>query len=195
MKSDKSIRARWRSLFGDCPPLGFLLRESFPDRWLRIHSLRSGKRYPETAVEVATMLSRHNTVATELLGDGAPCVVIANPAPNPLHARGQRSRRQLDALGFRPVMIVEEPDTPVGADGWHIPLSAASIRWREGALNDVLEDVAHDLVSPLLIVAIESGRVYAPYDGGADLFLCSPAERDAHRERWSEWLPTHSSGL
>ena len=39
----------WAEWFPDAPPVGFLLREAVPDRWLRIHSLTGSRRYPASA--------------------------------------------------------------------------------------------------------------------------------------------------
>ena len=192
---DDSFRALWRSFYGDCPPVGFLLQETFPERWFRIHSLPASKRYAETAVELATILSRHNTVATDVLGESAPCVVVTHPHVNPLASRRPRSGRQLDALGLEPLMTVLEENPRDPDEGWKIPLVAAHIRWHPQALDDVLADVSEDIVGPLLIVATESGRVYAPYDGGADLFVGSKEERDELRARYADWLSPHPSGL
>lgn len=192
---DDSFRSLWRSHYGDCPPLGFLLQETFPERWFRIHSLPGSKRYAETAVELGTILSRHNTVATELLGADAPCVLVTHPHVNPLASRRPRSGRQLDALGLETLMIVVEESPRDPDEGWKIPLAAAHIRWRPDALDDVLADVSEDIIGPMLIVSTKTGRVYAPYDGGADLFVGSSAERDELRSRYAEWLSPHPSGL
>lgn len=192
---DDSFRALWRSFYGDCPPLGFLLQETFPDRWVRIHSLPGSKRYAETAVELATVLSRHNTVATDLLGESAACVLVTHPHVNPLASRRPRSGRQLDALDLRPLMTVVEEHPVDPAESWRIPLVAAHITWHATTLDDILADVAEDIIGPLLVVAVATGCVYAPYDGGADLFLPSAEERDAFRARHAEWLSPHPSGL
>jgi hypothetical protein len=38
-------------------------------------------------------------------------------------------------------------------------------------------------------------RLYDPYDGGADVILCTWAERDAVKERHRAWLSKHSWSL
>lgn len=37
--------------------------------------------------------------------------------------------------------------------------------------------------------------LYHPYDGGVDVILPTPAERDTLKERHQTWLSTHPSGL
>ncbi|MFC5905114.1 hypothetical protein ACFQ60_47815 [Streptomyces zhihengii] len=39
------------------------------------------------------------------------------------------------------------------------------------------------------------GRVYHPADGGADVFLATPEERDQTRDRQIDWLSSYPSGL
>ncbi|WP_434094648.1 DUF3885 domain-containing protein [Streptomyces hyaluromycini] len=34
-----------------------------------------------------------------------------------------------------------------------------------------------------------------PYDGGADVILVTPAERDGVRDRHADWLSGHPAGL
>lgn len=192
---DDSFRAFWRSHYGDCPPVGFLLRETFPERWFRIHSLPGSKRYAESAAELSVLLARHNTVVTDLLGEGAPCMIIADPdyAPHdPARARGER---QFAALGLQPLMTIVESEPKDIDRAWALSLAAARIEWRPRALDDVLTDVANHLLGPLLIVSETSGRIYAPYDGGADLFLSSSAERDELRSKYASWLSADPSGL
>ena len=63
-----------------------------------------------------------------------------------------------------------------------------------GSLDPLIRSVAEDQIQALL-VSLESGRVYAPYDGGADLFLRSAAERDLMQKRYQQWLSSHPEGL
>jgi hypothetical protein len=43
-----------------------------------------------------------------------------------------------------------------------------------------------------LLVNLDSGQVYAPYDGGADLFYSTEFARDNARERFAAWLQSLS---
>ena len=67
---------RWAAWYGATPPIGFLLREEYPDRWLRIHSLRSAARYPRSGWDYAELIRRHNTIANHVLGPGAESAFI-----------------------------------------------------------------------------------------------------------------------
>jgi hypothetical protein len=192
---DDDFLTFWRSHYGDCPPAGFLLLETFPERWFRIHSLPESRRYAETAREMSALLARHNAVATDVLGDGAPCVVVTRTEYNPRVGRAARGSVQFARLGLKPLVVVTANNPKDTGAGWSIPLAYARLDWKPGALDDVLADVANALLGPFLVASEATGRVYAPYDGGADLFLGSPAERDEFRSRYTAWLPSHPSGL
>lgn len=191
---DEAFLTFWRSHYGDCPPVGFLLRESFPTRWFRIHSLPEAKRYAETARELVTVLTRQNTIASDLLGADSPAVLVASPSHTPVLVRPARGERQFSRLPLEPLMILTEGDVD-GKTPWSIPLSSVRIHWQAGALDDVLADVANDLLKPFAVVSSTTARVFAPYDGGADLILASEAERDEFRMKYEAWLSPHPSGL
>jgi hypothetical protein len=149
--------ALWRGWFPDVPPVGHLLRDAYPERWLRVHSLPGSKRYAGTDAEWGELLRRMNAVATDVLGEGA-CALV-----EPAWAE----------------------------DEWGAPVEAT---WRSGAFDALLRRVADD-ETRAVFVALDSGRVFAPYDGGADLFLRDAVERDAFRARYGAWLSAHPLGL
>ncbi len=73
----ENIKSWWRSFYGAAMPISHILREEIPDRWMRIHSLPESKRYADTSGEYSLLLSRHNEVATEVLGSQSQCVLFA----------------------------------------------------------------------------------------------------------------------
>ncbi len=198
------LKEQWRSWYDKAPPLGHVLREQHPERWLRIHSLPESRRYPATPSDWTELLARHNTVATELLGDGAPCLLFAvriafegQPMPEPF-------QDELEALtGLRPTVLGR------ASEGWpgqaaleghdydvdNVWFTAAKVRWQRGAFDPLLRVIANDELHGVLFAAQETGHVYAPYDGGADLFFRDSGERDAARERYRAWLSSHPAGL
>ncbi|WP_441350855.1 DUF3885 domain-containing protein [Streptomyces araujoniae] len=47
----------------------------------------------------------------------------------------------------------------------------------------------------VLVTDTQMLRIHHPYDGGADVFLTTPGERDQMRDRHADWLSSHPSGL
>src|SRR5690242_3897509 len=78
----------WQQVYPNSPPIGYLLRQEYEDRWFRIHTLPESKRYPETEAEYQEILRRHNLLLDDLLGEQGEFVLITtgysettNPAP------------------------------------------------------------------------------------------------------------------
>ncbi|MFJ6083916.1 hypothetical protein ACIQI8_21195 [Streptomyces sp. NPDC092369] len=55
--------------------------------------------------------------------------------------------------------------------------------------------VADDTLAAVFVADTELRRFHCPYDGGADVILTTPGERDVLRERYADWLPLNSAGL
>jgi hypothetical protein len=71
-----ALTRRWHWAWGQCPPVGHLLRGYLRDRWVRLHSLPGSKRYPASEADYATVLHRHNTVLGELGAAGVYLITM-----------------------------------------------------------------------------------------------------------------------
>jgi hypothetical protein len=179
----------WTAEFGPTPPLGHRLRIAYPGRWLRIHSLPGSKRYPSDPAELELLLARHQALADELLGSGGRCWLLTptwEPAPI-------GSRRQLaGCFGPREFECVGgeyDPETEIHAAYWALESS-----WQAAREREVLVAVANDEQRALWL-ADATHEIYAPYDGGADLILASPARRATLANRYAHWLSRRPDGL
>ena len=76
MMNQSASLIAWNQCFPKAAPAGFLCRDVYSDRWLRIHSLPDSKRYAESESERAEILRRHNTVACDMLGEGSECFLF-----------------------------------------------------------------------------------------------------------------------
>lgn len=185
------LRTWWQAEFGACPPVGYRLRETFPRRWVRFHSLPDAKRYAETDSEALEILRRYNTVASALLGDGEPIVVVYTAysdteAPTP-PADHPAVLASLELVHF---------DTRAIADPnlyWHF--WAANATWQPGRFDDLLVRVANDEIENVLLVHPGRRAVFHPYDGGADVIGADIFVRDSLRRDFRPWLSTLPSGL
>jgi hypothetical protein len=193
-----SFAAAWHRSFLLAPPVSYRMRELYPARWLRIHSLPESKRYPESPEEHAEVLARHNAVATAMFGEAREVALVVEqygtaeaPAPPPDLpdglGGGLRPLRRVDPRELQP-----EADP---ADDAFVDLSAAAVIWRPGALDALISELANGEGSRFLLSTLDAARVYAPYDGGADLFLEDRGTRDEWKARFSAWLSRDPSGL
>lgn len=191
--------AAWERSFLLAPPVGYRMRELYPARWLRIHSLPDSKRYAENDPDYAELLARHNAVASDLFGEGGAVVLVCHryawpdeaPAPVPpeLPAPGGELRLLRRAQG-RELHPHADGEEDAAVELWALPSN-----WRAGAFDSMIRRVADDQGPTFVLSTPDAERVYAPYDGGADLFLERRSVRDVWKQRYAAWLSAHPSGL
>jgi hypothetical protein len=175
----------WRASFGDALPAGFLCRAALADRWLRVHSLSESKRYAETEADQAELLRRQNDAASYVLGEDADCLVLVTRF-------GERQAWSFEGLplnGKAPVHVLS-----VGDDDDKLQFFGLPVKWRKGTFNELLLAVADDRTGPVLFANVQRRRIYAPYDGGADLFFPSPETTQLAREHFQDWLSVREDG-
>lgn len=176
----------FRQNYPDCPPLAFIMRQRFPWRWFRIHSLPESKRYPESDFDENIVLSRHNQVATDLLGENAKCVLVVT----------QYDSEQLDfpylssVPDFTPVYRYYTEDDAEPWVSW-----ATLIDWVPHRCDNLILAIANDETANTLFTSPSTCGIYAPYDGGADLFHVDPVQINAITARYQEWTSKHPEGL
>jgi hypothetical protein len=179
---DDTFAAFWREHFPDTPPVRWIVRNTHEDRWVRLHALPKSKQYAETDQETAEILRRANVLGGKLLGDGGDCWLVganfydgsigAAPWPGLVHAFNAH-------------------DT-VDDQVWAI--FTARVQWRTGAFDELVHKVANDeLESAVFWIAVESGIVFAPYDGGFDMIFRSVEQATAFRGFKPEWRPRDPS--
>ncbi len=170
---------RWERHWRRCDPVAHMLRVAYPERWVRFHSLPGSKRHPQTEAEYATALTRYKTVLDELFAGEDVYVITMRWREDPQPGTGY----------WTTVGVDSDPDCPTY---WH--LYAKRIPWTTGAIDLLLRDGADDVEANVMVTDVEMRRIHHPYDGGADVLLPTPGERDALRARHTTWLSTHPSG-
>ncbi|MFK4546497.1 hypothetical protein RKD29_006093 [Streptomyces tendae] len=177
----------WQQRWPRCPPVGYKLRDPYRDVWVRFHSLPESKRYAEDESEYTVVLERYNTVLDELFA-GADVYIIT-----PLWTTEPEVPSVKPGTEYWQSLLVEDDPDPEFRTYCH--LFAARRPWQRGCLDDLLRDTADDTVAGILISDTRMQRIHHPYDGGADIFLTTPEERDRMRNRHADWLSSHPSGL
>ncbi len=187
----------WESQFGSLPPVGYMLREHLKDRWFRIHSLPESKRYPEEPAEYDEILHRHNTVASDVLGNGSTCWVVLTTHTDDLNSAAAPALANLGEKELEQSFVFREPPDPQWEDDFlsFTVCWSARVKWIPGQFDDLIRLVADAKAPQSLFVEETRSRIYAPYDGGADLILESSQERDMLRSKYTEWLSKHPLGL
>jgi len=186
----------WRLHHGRLKPVGYMLRAEGAPNWVRFHSLPLSKRYAETSDEWATLIARQNELAAEVLGENQPCWLIQSHWQTPEglvdvadeHDPFWATREYQLTSAFK---FAEEDDDE--AMEW-LAYAAQSV-WKRGRFDRLLRDRADERAGPTLWMSKSTGAVFAPYDGGVDLFLSAPSDVEAISARHADWLSTHPLGL
>lgn len=188
----------WSVKFPGCEPVAHRMREAFPTRWVRFHSLGGAKRYPDNEEEYATVLGRQNRILDELIGDAASIVVLTTEYSGPPGTLEIAAGPDLgaiipDAKPWRSVPMHELDAEFIEPTYWHV--SASELTWRPGRLDALLRLVADDIITNVMILPPSCRWLFHPYDGGMDLILETPADRDRLRSSHADWLSPRSDGM
>ena len=184
----------WRRWFPEAPPVGWGLRKAHAANWVRFHSLPGSKRYAEDDAERAIVLERANVLAEETLGVGNASWLAV-----PIIEEGDLfSAAQSDLLGRHGLSHAGVFEIDFGNEAFPelTPWTyyAGLTTWRPQAFDGLLLSVADDQHRAVWLNPA-SGAVFAPYDGGFDLFPFSNSEVERLRVKYADWLSTHPSGL
>ena len=179
------MRSRWfQHPYCQAFPLSHLMREAFPEYWLRIHSLPDSKRYPEDEAERQTVFDRHSRFGSALLGERAQCLVIQSCFNDFL-----RSAELMPELEWTQIHRVVESDEDAW-DSW-----MAHTIWDAAAFRTLLLAIADDREAHIAFVSEVTDCVFIPYDGGADGFSFDTALLQRLSLEFAPWRSAHPLGL
>lgn len=191
------LAALWRERWPSGPPVAHTFRSTYADRWVRFHSLPGSKRYPEFEDEYAIVLHRYNTVLDELFAGAEVFVVTldwywSDTPTEP--TRHPEPRRTLHPGGVH-WWTESDEDDPDPELHTRTRFYADRRPWQHGCVDRLLRAVADETLVEVFITDTGLQRIHHPYDGGADVILTTPAERDRLRAKHADWLSGQPSGL
>lgn len=183
----------WSEDYSKSSPAGFMLREAYPERWLRIHSLQNSKRYPDNKTDEEELLFRHIKSAKHVLdGDLVLFVSVYDDNPDaPLN--GPEWIKDFDFEVVESKNIAEGGDDD--DDPYYLNTFGAKFNWDEGLFREIILDVAKENVGPVVFLSRTSKGVFAPYDGGADLFYINEVKKLQAQVELKDWTSSREDGL
>ncbi|MCX5361118.1 hypothetical protein OG864_20635 [Streptomyces sp. NBC_00124] len=182
----------WRELRPLGGPIAHIFRTTYVDRWVRFHSLLDSK-YPDSEDEYAIALERHNTILGELFTGLDVFVVTPDWSDTLTDPAGYPTpRAELHPQGIHWWTKSDQHDPEYYT---HTRFYADGRPWRHGCIDALLRAAANEATVEVFLTDTALRRIHHPYDGGADVILTTPSERDALRERHTDWLSSHPSGL
>ena len=176
---EASFELDWEKWHSGRQPIGWRLLTDDTLPWLRLHSLPNSKRYADNNSERETILGRANAIGDHLLGTGSDCWTVQSRA---------------DGIGGQGEYAGEfAEDEEPGSTVWRF--FAQRVIWKAGTFDNELLEIAADGPFYQIWMNRDTGAVFAPYDGGFDLFPADWRQVDMLKAQWSTWLSDHPSGL
>ncbi len=178
-------------------PIGYMLRQSGAANWVRFHSLPESKRYAETDDERGVILRRQNALAAAVLASD-PCWLVQTHWVTPDGTIDWADQHDPFAatrqFALEPTFDFVDPDED-DEDPAEWRVHAGPVRWTDGAFDNLLTSIAEDIAGPTLWMSEATGSIFAPYDGGVDLFLAKAEQVAELKARHRDWLSIHASGM
>ena len=180
-------------------PMAHLMREAFPQHWIRIHSLPESKRYPESDGERQIIFERYSEFGSLLLGKGAPCLIIrsqfvrlpsdAKSLPELDWVRADRPPELMPELDWAPIHRVRDEEDEAW-DSW-----VAHTTWDATAFRALLSEIAEDRRAHIAFLSEVTDCIFIPYDGGADGFSFDTTLLQRLSQEFAPWRSALASGL
>lgn len=188
----------WASTYPNTSPIQHYFRHQYADRWFRIHSLPESKRYADTETEWEILLSRHNQIITDLLGNHSKVLLVTGEynynSPADKHIVEEEAAFQaytftlLDNIDLNSL----NPDEHELGEVYR-PAFTETV-WSINQHDALLKELADGQLRAFF-VSIEHQLIVAPYDGGIDFILKDSQIKDTYKAKYQDWLSKLASGL
>ena len=172
--------------------MNFTFRTTYPNRWLRIHSLPNSKRYPENETELAIVLNRQNLVISDIFNENEDIYIVRSEFYieniEGFDLNQEFNFEEIDILNLKEFFNGEyESDDKLS-------VQVSKTNWKKNYFNNLLEDIAND-VSMIFFVSINEPTIFAPYDGGMDIIYQNEFKRNHFKEKYRDYLSERIDGL
>lgn len=188
----EEFKTFWKINFKETIPLNFTFRATYPERWLRIHSLPNSKRYPESEIELKFIFNRQNSVISDVFKEDEEIYIVRSE----FYIENIEEFDLQSEFNFEEVEIINLKDFFINEyeSDDKLSVQVSKVTWKINSFNDILEDIAND-VSMIFFVSISNSIIFAPYDGGMDIIYQNELQKNYFKEKYKEYLSERIDGL
>jgi hypothetical protein len=181
----------WQAHYPLCPPINYLFKIFYTDRWLRIHSLPDSKRYAETKEEWGILFDTQNAILDDIFGEGELVylfVGVFSSGTLNIVDSSDIDDKCLSKFQFTALDIIDLHNLTgeyYDEDIFYTPYFT-TLQYKSNGYNDVLKTVANDEIRVFFLNA-ETNTIFAPYDGGVDIIYPDTTTRDFYKTKYSHY--------
>ncbi len=189
----------WDKIAPTVPPIAYLFKWRLSERWFRVHSLPSSKRYADTPIEWTILLDRQQSILADLSKEITQIILVTSFFDNDDSRFFDKFTEEVPVFSGLKFIQVEkvdlhklEPDNYSAGMFCH-PI-ATELALDAPQIEPILRAIANDEISAFFINPV-SGFIIAPYDGGVDIILPNNDLRNHYRSKYREWLSERTDGF
>lgn len=184
----------WDREYPEALPINHELKWKYKDRWFRIHSLPSSKRYAENEDEYAIILHRQNQLINDLIGEKTEMFISIG-----LYEYGSLNDNCSGVEGFDKFQKVfsvnlkkERPEEY--EDEVNLEIYVTVEKWEKHSHDKTLRAIADDKFRAMFVCPSKQ-CIIAPYDGGVDIVVDTAQKRNELKLKYKDWLSDREDGL
>jgi hypothetical protein len=179
------------SNFNLCPPINYLFKIFYTDRWLRIHSLPDSKRYANTDEEWEILFNTQNTILEDIFTAGDDVILFSGGYNskdffnNDNHLVDHVSLKAYNFIALDEIDLHAKSQDYCEVNTFYTPYFT-TIHFKDSSYNDVLKSIADDEMRAFFINP-KSNTIFAPYDGGIDIIYKDAEARDFYKVKYNHY--------
>jgi hypothetical protein len=189
--TNENIELYWELNFKKCPPINYLLKVSYTERWLRIHSLHNSKRYADTAAEWDVLFGTQNTILEDLFEeDDSVCLFtgVYSSAEITSAENNFSNNESLKAFDFKALEKIDlyAISKDYCEENTFFTPYVAFVSFKKSNYNELLKSIANDEIRAFFLNQ-KTNTIVAPYDGGLDIIYKDSQTRDFYKNKYHHY--------
>jgi hypothetical protein len=185
------ISTYWQENFPLCPPINYLLKIFYTNRFLRIHSLPDSSRYANTEDEWNILHNTQNEILNDVFTTDDTCILFTGEycvkdLPNDIRIIEEHPiLQQFIFLPLDTIDLFARSKDYCEEDTFYIPYFT-EINYRANKYNELLAAIADDEIRAFFL-NMKTNTIVAPYDGGLDIIYKDEATRDFYKNKYAHF--------
>jgi hypothetical protein len=187
----ENIQSYWNLNFAECPPINYLFKIYYTNRWLRIHSLPNSKRYSDTDAEWDILLSTQNAILEDVFEDEDSICLFTGAYSNIDITFPENNLSDNEALKVFDFRALEKIDLYAMTkeyteeNTFYTPYFTTNL-FKRKSYNELLKSIANDEIRAFFLNP-KINTIVAPYDGGLDIIYKDTETRDFYKNKYNHY--------